>query len=1093
MALTKVLAIALFCFCFHFFLGASSSLATNWSSPGMAGITAITGFSNDYLQTPGFVPYVYNLVEKPVTIPQSKLPLPELNYTDIFKVLWLKGYQDTRTCLVLAFTTSQSSLAHMYDNLSEITSACALRLSWAIVSIWTLVIWAFCSWMVRIITTHTMLIVAVGLLIACTVATAKLLHLIFGSFSVWIIVPVYRSLAFLWKLRSPKTVSNSMKIVKEKMTKGFGSYDMIMSPPKSCVLEMLHDDEQHCGYASCILLADGTVGLLTSYHVMEEAYWVKSNKTGNKIKTSDFRPLTQSQNADLSILVGPPNWQGLLGCSAAQYVTVKHLAAGDARIFYRKNGEWYSGVAKLVGPHKLNFVNVLSNTEPGFSGTPYFSGNKIVGVHTGGDEEENRNYMAAIPHLEGLTASKYIYETTAPKGRIFDEDLYQELLEEFSTQEARSIMKHKGFDMECSGKFKGRWVWIDCNNDLTPAEINNILSSKGKTRLESESPRFFEDAEEFYDAADSMELETSKKANFKRASRRRPRKNRKRRLHPKDQERRWRHCPESDRGSRRENECSRVGETSDLQGGSEGAEEYKHPTKEEQKAQRKAWRREQANSFNYFFASQYKWEVPAASEEAPGFEACGKIPQFYHPKQKQQGRWGEKVVAQHPEMGEKVRGFGWPEFGKEAELKSLRLQTARWLKRAESAKIPSSEERERVIGKTVEAYQNVKSNCPAATRLNELSWDQFQKSFQPAVHSLELDAGIGVPYIAYGLPTHRGWVENHERQLLPILAQLTYDRLKKMSQVNFEDMSAEELVQKGLCDPIRVFVKGEPHKQAKLDEGRYRLIMSVSLVDQLVARVLFQEQNKLEITLWRSIPSKPGMGLSTDAQVTEFMSSLSQHVQVPVEDLVYDWEKHVLPTDCSGFDWSVSDWLLQDEMEVRNRLTENNNDLTKRLRGCWLKCLSNSVLALSDGSLFAQRVPGVQKSGSYNTSSTNSRIRVMCAFHAGASWCIAMGDDALESVDTDLSVYKDIGLKVEVSGQLEFCSHIFEKPDLAIPVNVGKMLYKLIYGYNPECGSIQVLRNYIDACTSVLNELRHDPEMVQLLYSWLLDPVLPQN
>lgn len=444
-------------------------------------------------------------------------------------------------------------------------------------------------------------------------------------------------------------------------------------------------------------------------------------------------------------------------------------------------------------------------------------------------------------------------------------------------------------------------------------------------------------------------------------------------------------------------------------------------------------------------------------------------------------------------MGEKVRGFGWPEFGKEAELKSLRLQTARWLKRAESSKIPSSEDRERVISKTVEAYKNVKSNCPAVTRLNELSWEQFQKSFQPAVHSLELDAGIGVPYIAYGLPTHRGWVENHERQLLPILAQLTYDRLKKMSQVNFEDMSAEELVQKGLCDPIRVFVKGEPHKQSKLDEGRYRLIMSVSLVDQLVARVLFQEQNKLEITLWRSIPSKPGMGLSTDAQVTEFMSSLSQHVQVPVEDLVYDWEKHVLPTDCSGFDWSVSDWLLQDEMEVRNRLTQNNNDLTKRLRSCWLKCLSNSVLALSDGSLFAQRVPGVQKSGSYNTSSTNSRIRVMCAFHAGASWCVAMGDDALESVDTNLEVYKDLGLKVEVSGQLEFCSHIFEKPDLAIPVNVGKMLYKLIYGYNPECGSIQVLRNYIDACTSVLNELRHDPGMVQLLYSWLLNPVLPQN
>nr|AEI55838.1 P1 [Chickpea chlorotic stunt virus] len=544
MALIQQLAIALFCFCSLFYSGASSSLMANWSSPAYTGVTVLGGTSSDYYQTLGFAPYVYNPVEVPKTIPQFKLPQPELAYTDIFNVLWLKGYQDTKTCLALVFNTSQKSLERMYANLNNITSACALKLSWAIVWVWTWIFWALCSWMVRIITTHIMLIVAVGLLIACTVATAKLLHLIFGSFSVWIIVPVYRSLAFLWKLRSPKSVASTMKIVKEKMTKGFGSYDMIMSPPKSCVLEMLHDDEQHCGYASCILLADGTVGLLTSYHVIEEAYWVKSHKTGNKIKTSDFRPLTQSRNADLTIMVGPPNWQGLLGCSAAQYVTMKNLAAGDARIFYRRDGEWYSGVAKLVGPHELNFVNVLSNTEPGFSGTPYFSGNKIVGVHTGGDENENRNYMAAIPHIEGLTASKYIYETTAPKGRIFDENLYQELLEEFSSAEVHSIMKHRGFDMECAHKFNGGWVWIDCNDDLTLAEIQKLLSSKGKTgydgvmkipksdvyedkllngknlkgsdtchiELKEELPRITE--ETFYDAIDSMELETSKKANL---------------------------------------------------------------------------------------------------------------------------------------------------------------------------------------------------------------------------------------------------------------------------------------------------------------------------------------------------------------------------------------------------------------------------------------------------------------------------------------------------------------------------------------------------------------------------------------------------
>ncbi|GGX38781.1 hypothetical protein GCM10010297_68780 [Streptomyces malachitofuscus] len=359
------------------------------------------------------------------------------------------------------------------------------------------------------------------------------------------------------------------------------------------------------------------------------------------------------------------------------------------------------------------------------------------------------------------------------------------------------------------------------------------------------------------------------------------------------------------------------------------------------------------------------------------------------------------------------------------------------------------------------------------------------------MHSLELDAGVGVPYVGYGLPTHRGWVE--DPKLLPVLSRLVFDRLQKMSEASFESMTAEELVQAGLCDPIRLFVKGEPHKQAKLDEGRYRLIMSVSLVDQLVARVLFQAQNKREIALWRAIPSKPGFGLSTDGQTQEFLNLLANQMSTTAEDVVARWREYLVPTDCSGFDWSVADWMLHDEMEVRNRLTMQNNALTRRLRACWLRCISNSVLCLSDGTLLAQRVAGVQKSGSYNTSSSNSRIRVMGAYHCGASWAMAMGDDALESVDTDLSVYKQLGFKVEVSGELEFCSHIFLSPTLAIPVNRAKMLYKLIHGYNPGSGNLEAISNYLNACFSVLNELRSDPDFVALLYSWLVTPVLPQK
>ncbi|AZP56278.1 RNA-dependent RNA polymerase [Faba bean polerovirus 1] len=983
--------------------------------------------------TMGYMPSNWVIEERP--LPQIfKSPLEEVTYTSIFKTLWQKISGDMQMSLNLAKTISKDYLTRGACISRDAISSFIQSSAWAITWLWSWILLRTISWVLQVLINNTMLLVSLGLLGTCTVFMAKLLHLLFGSFSVWIVVPVWKTLRFLTSSSSKK----GSKVKKEKMVKGFGSYDMMMSPPKNCILEVMHDNGQHSGYASCVLLASGELALLTSFHLYEDADSVYSRKTGNKIPIGEFKPIAGSQNGDLLLLAGPPNWTGLLGCKSVQLITMKSLAGGDARIFYLKNGEWYSGVAKIQGRnerHGFNFVDVLSNTEPGFSGTPYFIGNKIAGVHTGGCAEDNVNLMAAIPSLDGITASRYVFETTAPKGKIFDQDLWEELLEEFSMQEARTIMKRKAYIPE---------------------------SHPGSFSQNS----------------------------FKRGARRRPRNNRKR-LHPHEQARRWRAYGENNGPIGRENKHQ------SYRGGSRKTycpeiQDKQAPPFSAQE-QRATWRRDQANSFRQFFETQYNWEIPTTSKEVPGFEACGKIPQFYHPKQKQQGRWGEKVVAEHPEMGRKVSGFGWPEFGSEAELKSLQLQTARWLKRAESAKIPSAEARERVVRQTVEAYKNVKSHCPAVTRLGQLSWDQFQKSFQAAVHSLELDAGVGVPYIAYGLPTHKGWVENKERELLPVLAQLTFDRLKRMSEVNFEKLTAEELVQLGLCDPIRLFVKGEPHKQSKLDEGRYRLIMSVSLVDQLVARVLFQEQNKLEINLWRAIPSKPGMGLSTDAQVADFLDSLAQHVQVPVEDLVYNWEKHVVPTDCSGFDWSVTDWLLEDEMEVRNRLTQGNNALTRRLRGCWLKCISNSVLALSNGILYAQRVPGVQKSGSYNTSSSNSRIRFMCSKYAGASWAIAMGDDALESVDTDLDVYKEIGLKVEVSGQLEFCSHIFEKPDLAVPVNVGKMLYKLIYGYNPECGSIQVLRNYIDACTSVLNELRHDPELVALLHQWLLNPVLPQK
>ncbi|AXP14382.1 P1 protein [Faba bean polerovirus 1] len=393
--------------------------------------------------TMGYMPSNWVIEERP--LPQIfKSPLEEVTYTSIFKTLWQKISGDMQMSLNLAKTISKDYLTRGACISRDAISSFIQSSAWAITWLWSWILLRTISWVLQVLINNTMLLVSLGLLGTCTVFMAKLLHLLFGSFSVWIVVPVWKTLRFLTSSSSKK----GSKVKKEKMVKGFGSYDMMMSPPKNCILEVMHDNGQHSGYASCVLLASGELALLTSFHLYEDADSVYSRKTGNKIPIGEFKPIAGSQNGDLLLLAGPPNWTGLLGCKSVQLITMKSLAGGDARIFYLKNGEWYSGVAKIQGRnerHGFNFVDVLSNTEPGFSGTPYFIGNKIAGVHTGGCAEDNVNLMAAIPSLDGITASRYVFETTAPKGKIFDQDLWEELLEEFSMQEARTIMKRKAY------------------------------------------------------------------------------------------------------------------------------------------------------------------------------------------------------------------------------------------------------------------------------------------------------------------------------------------------------------------------------------------------------------------------------------------------------------------------------------------------------------------------------------------------------------------------------------------------------------------------------------------------------------------------
>lgn len=267
------------------------------------------------------------------------------------------------------------------------------------------------------------------------------------------------------------------------------------------------------------------------------------------------------------------------------------------------------------------------------------------------------------------------------------------------------------------------------------------------------------------------------------------------------------------------------------------------------------------------------------------------------------------------------------------------------------------------------------------------------------------------------------------------------------------DMTPSELVEHGLCDPIRLFVKGEPHAEKKFKSGKYRLISGVSLVDQAVRRAVCSLQNNSEINTWETCASKPGISLSDTG--LKIMASR-------FEDMLE--RGPLVATDVSGWDWSVQAWELEFDMECRRQLAgaPANSQMALYLR-LFAFIEANKVYILPDGELVGTTFEGIQTSGSYNTSSGNSRMRIGARLVAEeieaerqgvelpeGLGIVAMGDDSVEekTLDGVLDCIREIGhiVKDETTFEklegVEFCSHQWRADGLASAVNYTKTLFR---------------------------------------------------
>jgi len=313
------------------------------------------------------------------------------------------------------------------------------------------------------------------------------------------------------------------------------------------------------------------------------------------------------------------------------------------------------------------------------------------------------------------------------------------------------------------------------------------------------------------------------------------------------------------------------------------------------------------------------------------------------------------------------------------------------------------------------------------------------------------DSSPGYPYVKLGTDN-----ETVLEKFGDFIWDVVVERLNLMLEYGDEvfSMSPVQLIDAGLCDPIKGFIKNEPHPVRKIVDGKLRIISSVSLVDQIIERLLGGDQNQAEIAVWESCPSAPGMGLHDDG-LQSIAATFRRLVEIG----------KIAITDISGWDWSVKMWELMMDAVARYRLAgaHASSEFAHLLR-CNAWCVGNSVFVLSNGEMWAQTVSGVQLSGRYFTSSTNSRMRLMASMvarvWAGLPALVgppgkkevggkSMGDDCFEVWFEKLQeMLCQMGHKVkyvdviEELNKLRFCSQQFHDDGTAEPEDPTKTLYK---------------------------------------------------
>lgn len=254
------------------------------------------------------------------------------------------------------------------------------------------------------------------------------------------------------------------------------------------------------------------------------------------------------------------------------------------------------------------------------------------------------------------------------------------------------------------------------------------------------------------------------------------------------------------------------------------------------------------------------------------------------------------------------------------------------------------------------------------------------------------------------------------------------------------------------ADDIKVFVKQEPHKQSKIDEGRFRLISAVSLVDTMIDRILLEPMQKQAVNVCLQTPIVAGLNIMGGGHYV-------------MRTLIGEHEKY-LSLDKSAWDWSVPGWMIDGITEVVSKLNVRSPDWWNKIYAMRNDLLfEKCVYRFSDNVVAKQEWRGVMKSGCYGTLIYNSigqlLLEILAREVTGVDGPLpfVLGDDSISPY------YEGCEEVLDYMSKLGF---VVKKQVLSEPEFIG--FYFKLKGFEPAYESKHQFR---------LQHLTRDPELAE--------------